>query len=97
MYKKNSVKKPKGMKSFRRSTHRWDNIKMDLNEIERHRMEGCRIKDRVGWQTFVNTANNFWGTQQEFNFLSGFVHDKASVPCGTWFGIYKTPINYSIK
>jgi hypothetical protein len=35
------------LKSFGRSRQRWDNIKTDLNEIERHRMEGCRIKARV--------------------------------------------------
>jgi hypothetical protein len=69
------------MKSFGRSRHRWEN-KMDMNETERHRMEGCGIKDRVQWQTVVNTVNNFWGTQKGFNFLSGSVRDKASVPCG---------------
>jgi hypothetical protein len=70
---------------------------MDMNEKERHRMEGCGIKDRFQWQTVINTVNNFWGTQKGFNFLSGSVHEKASVPCGKWFSIYKTPTNYSIK
>jgi len=28
------AKKPKGIISFGRSRHRWENIKMDLNEIE---------------------------------------------------------------
>lgn len=54
---------------------------MDLNEIERHRMEDCGIKDTVQWQTVVNTVN-FWGTQKEFYFSSGSVRDKAFAPCG---------------
>jgi hypothetical protein len=70
---------------------------MDLNGIKRHRMEGCWIKDKIQWQTVVSAVNNFWGTQKGLNFLSGSVHDKAFVPCGKWFSIYKTPSIYSIK
>ena len=79
---KNLVTKPRGKKSFVRSRHRWEIIKMDLNEIERHRMEDCGIKDTVQWQTVVNTVNNFWVTQKAFNFSSGSVRDKAFAPCG---------------
>ena len=55
------VGKPEGNRLLGRPRHRWeDNIKMDLEEVER----GCGdwmelAKDRDNWRAPVNTVMNF--------------------------------------
>ena len=53
--------KPEGKRPLGRPRHRWeDNIKMDLQEVER----GCGdwmelVKDRDRWRALVSTVMNF--------------------------------------
>ena len=55
------VGKPEGKRTLGRPRHRWeDNIKMDLEEVERVCGDWLELaKDRDRWRTLVSTVMNF--------------------------------------
>ena len=55
------VGKPEGKRPLGRSRRRWeDNIKMDLHEVGRGRVDWMElVQDRDGWGALVGTERNF--------------------------------------
>jgi hypothetical protein len=53
--------KPEGKRPMGRPRRRWeDNIKMDLQELERGRRDWMELaQDRDGWRKLVGTVRNF--------------------------------------
>jgi hypothetical protein len=55
------VGKPKGMKLLGSRRHRWDNIEMDLSEIECGYSDGINLTwYRKQWRALVKKVMNFW-------------------------------------
>jgi hypothetical protein len=53
------VRKPEGKRSLGRSRHRWQDIRMDLREVEWEGVNWIHLaQDRDQWRAVVNTVIN---------------------------------------
>jgi hypothetical protein len=53
------VGRPEGKRQLGRPRHRWDNIKMDLQEVGRGRVDWMELaEDRDRWRALVGTVRN---------------------------------------
>jgi len=56
------VRKPEGKRSLGRSRHRWQDIRMDLREVEWEGVNWIHLaQDRDQWRAVVNTVINLRG------------------------------------
>jgi len=55
------VGKPEGKRTLARPRHRWQDIRIDLQEIGGGSMDLFNVaQDRYKWQTVMNTAMKVW-------------------------------------
>ena len=79
-----SVGKPEGKSPLGRPRRRWDNIKLDLQEVGCGDMDWIGLaRDRVRWRAVVNAVMNLRIPQNVGKFLTGC--EQVSFPRRTVF------------